>query len=213
MASDEPMPSRSPSPAAPPPIPTTPGPRATALQKLYTDAIAHILKTCSHANFASCFPTPAATVPGSIKLLHENFTTKLGESMRKEFESVLAERDVIPALNELDRVVEDARRRKAQAEQENGRAERPVPAHTLPPRTLYISRLAPTLKTYAAQVHARQVELSEENVEVMERVKKQREEMRRLVEGLEGVVRDLNGSVEVLGGLEGNRDGSEGLRS
>jgi kinetochore protein NNF1 len=120
---------RSPSPAPPPPVATAPGPRATALQKLYADAIAHVLKTCSYNNFASCFPTPANEVPGSIKHLHEQFNDRLGSNMRTNFEDILTERNVVPSLNELDALIEDAKKRKAKAEEEaNGQPiQAPIP--------------------------------------------------------------------------------------
>ena len=106
-------PSRTPTP----PLATAPGPRASALQKLYADAIAHILYSgCSYANFSACFPTPASKVPESLKLLHEQFTAKLGEGMRREFEAIVEEREVVRGLNGLDGLVEDARRRKGRGE-------------------------------------------------------------------------------------------------
>lgn len=119
--------SRSPSPASRPPIPAAPGPRATALQKLYSDAIAHVLKTCSYTNFSACFPTPAHQVPGSFKLLHEQFVEKLGDSMKREFDGILEERRVVPALNELDGLVEEARRRKQKAAEGSGDGAAPTP--------------------------------------------------------------------------------------
>lgn len=119
------QPSRSPSPASRPPIAAAPGPRATALQKLYSDAIAHVLKTCSYNNFSAGFPTPAQQVPGSFKLLHEQFVEKLGDSMRREFDGILEERGVVASLNELDGLVEEARRRKEKGAEEGGDA--PVP--------------------------------------------------------------------------------------
>jgi kinetochore protein NNF1 len=109
--------SRSASPEIRPPIASTPGPRATALQKLYSDAIAHVLKTCSYSNFSSCFPTPAREVPQSLRLLHEQFTEKLDHSMRREFDSLLEDRHVVPSLNELDGLIEEARRRKGKAKE------------------------------------------------------------------------------------------------
>lgn len=120
---------RSPSPAPPPPVATAPGPRATALQKLYADAIAHVLKTCSYNNFASCFPTPAKEVPDSMRHLHEQFTTRLGDVMKMNFEQILTERNVVPSLNELDALIEDAKKRKAKAEEEsNGQSvQAPIP--------------------------------------------------------------------------------------
>ncbi|KXS96201.1 hypothetical protein AC578_2818 [Pseudocercospora eumusae] len=206
--------SRSPSPIEPPPTPSAPGPRATALQKLYHDAITHILKTCNYTNFSSCFPTPARQVPGSVKLLHEQFTEKLGESMRKEFDSILTERNVIPSLNELDRLIEDAKRRR----HSTAGTETPVPAHTLPARQLYLSHLAPTLGRFSKDMNARQEMLSRENEEVMERIRQQRHDIQRLLDGLENVVRDLNGSVEAMKPEETEklreemREADEGMR-
>ncbi|KAF2210941.1 hypothetical protein CERZMDRAFT_44535 [Cercospora zeae-maydis SCOH1-5] len=189
--------SRSPSPVGPPPTPSAPGPRATALQKLYNDAINHVLKTCSYTNFAACFPTPAREVPEAVKLLHEQFTHKFGEGMRREFESILADRNVVPSLNELDRLIEDARKRKAQA-LERGESTAPVPAHTLPARQLYISHLAPTLGEWDRTMRERQEMLGRENEAMMERVQQQRQDIKRLLDGLEDVVKDLNGSVAAL---------------
>lgn len=207
--------SRSPSPVQPPPTPAAPGPRASALQKLYADAVNHIIKTCSYTNFASCFPTPAKQVPGSVKLLHEQFTEKLGESMRKEFDSILDERNVVLSLNELDRLIEDAKRRKASTSADEGR---PVPAHTLPAKQLYISHLAPTLQMYQGQMKAREESLGEENQVLIEKILQQRKDIQSLVDGLEGVVKDLNGSVaamkpEEMDALrEENRDVDEAMR-
>jgi kinetochore protein NNF1 len=109
------IPSRSPSPVSKPPIPATPGPRASTLQKLYSDAISHVLKTCNYNNFSACFPTATQNVPGTMKYLHEQFTDKLGESMRVNFEGILEDRHVVSSLNELDGLIEDARRRKGKA--------------------------------------------------------------------------------------------------
>jgi kinetochore protein NNF1 len=205
---------RSPSPAHPPPTPSAPGPRATALQKLYNDAINHVLRVCNYNNFASCFPTPAAQVPSAVKNLHEQFTAKLGDVLRREFEGILFDRNVVPSLNELDRVVEEARRRKAAAVADaaakgdggDGVAvQKPIPPHTLPARQLYISHLAPSLAMYQAQMNERQESLSKENAELAERILRQRAEIGRLLGGLESVVRDLSGSVTAL--QEGTEEG------
>lgn len=51
-----------------------------------------------------------------MRLMHEQFTEHLGQSMRKEFEAILEERRVVGCLNELDGLVEEARRRKAKGE-------------------------------------------------------------------------------------------------
>lgn len=113
---------RSASPTPPPPVETTPGPRATALQRLYADATTHVLKTCSYNTFAHCFPTPARARPESLKDLHAQFTTSLGKSMRANFDDILEERDVVRSLNELDRLINEAKKRRSQSGVEPGRS-------------------------------------------------------------------------------------------
>ena len=171
--------SRSPSPSHPPPTASAPGPRAAAIQKLYADAIAHILRTCSYNNFASCFPTAAARVPGSVADLHRQFITHLGSSLAQNFEVILEDRKVVQSLNELDRLIDEARRRKASGIQpgsgiapegeETGSAQNvqgSVPLHTLPAQKLYLSHLAPTLEQYAIEMRVQQEALDAENQEV-----------------------------------------------
>ncbi|KAK5126624.1 hypothetical protein LTR85_009558 [Meristemomyces frigidus] len=188
---------RSPSPTPHPPTASAPGPRATALQKLYADAISHVLKTCNYPNFAACFPTPAQEVPGSMKALHEQFTEKLGEQLRGNFEEILAERGVVGSLNELDGLVEEARRRKGRAQGE-GEGGVPTPPHTLPAQQLYLSHLAPTLSAHSTEMKARQSALQAENADILARVLQQRKEISALVQGLENVVADLDASVAAL---------------
>jgi kinetochore protein NNF1 len=75
------------------------------------------LKTCNYNNFSGCFPTAARHVPGSLKFLHDQFTEKLGESMRKEFEAILEDRHVVSSLNELDGLIEEAKKRKGKSKE------------------------------------------------------------------------------------------------
>ncbi len=78
-------PSRRDSPTPPPPVAESPGPRATALQRVFAEALAHTLKTCSYKNFAACFPTPAQHVPESLQDLWRNFTQQLEERCKVGF--------------------------------------------------------------------------------------------------------------------------------
>ena len=45
-------------------------------------------------------------------MLHEQFTEKLGDSMRREFDAIVEDRHVVGSLNELDGLIGEARRRK-----------------------------------------------------------------------------------------------------
>jgi kinetochore protein NNF1 len=108
----------SPSPPPPAPIPLTPGPRATRLQDIYSKALRATLKSNSYENFASCFPTPSRHVPASLESVHRQLNAKLEEGATAEFDEIIKERDVIKGLNELDRLVGEARRRQNQGESE-----------------------------------------------------------------------------------------------
>jgi hypothetical protein len=129
MAESEPNiqqpPAASPSPPPPAPIPQAPGPRASRLHQVFDQALARTLRANSYANFASCFPTPARHVPASLESVWRQLNAKLEESAKAEFEEIIAEREVVPHLNELDRLVGEARARREQ-EGENGDSERTV---------------------------------------------------------------------------------------
>lgn len=114
---------------AAPPVAASPGPRAAQLIKLYNDAIAHTLKACNYDNFAACFPTTAKNVPDALQGLHKDFVERLDQHCKSEFEAIMRERNVIPSLNDLDRLIEDARRRKAKAEEHanGGSVKAPTP--------------------------------------------------------------------------------------
>lgn len=103
---------RSPSPPPQPPVAQTPGPRAAQFQKLFSDALNHTLRICSYSKFSSCFPTPAKYAPQTLTSIWEQITSKVEASARKEFEDIMIERDVIAGLNELERLVAEARSRK-----------------------------------------------------------------------------------------------------
>lgn len=98
--------------------PLKPGPRASRLQDVYEKALLATLKANSYDNFAACFPTPARHVPASLASVHRQLNAKLEESAKSEFAEILRERDVVRKLNDLDRLVGEARMRKQKAEEE-----------------------------------------------------------------------------------------------
>lgn len=113
--------SRSPSP----PVALTPGRLATQLQEVFNRALAHTTKTCSYNNFAACFPTPAARRPDVLQSVWQQIIGKIEVKARNEFEGIMGERDVVKGLNELELLVQEAKRRKETWEKEGG--EKPVP--------------------------------------------------------------------------------------
>lgn len=56
--------------------------------------------------------------------VHEQFTTKIGASAHDEFAAIMENRDVVASLNALDALVDEARKRKARAEEKGEDAKR-----------------------------------------------------------------------------------------
>ncbi|KAE8144847.1 Nnf1-domain-containing protein [Aspergillus avenaceus] len=180
----------SPSPPPPAPVPVTPGPRATVLQKTYNQALLRTLKANSYANFSGCFPTPAKHVPASLESVWRQLNAKLEEGARAEFEDIIRERDAVGQLNELDRLMGEARHRR-----DHGQGESDVAPHTLTPEELYHARLSPHLQEARAALHTRIASTQQENEALSQRVQSQRLEIERLLSNLESVVADLGGAA------------------
>ncbi|KAL4801567.1 Nnf1-domain-containing protein [Aspergillus unguis] len=189
---------QSPSPPPRPPIAQTPGPRVTRLQEIYAQALARTLRANSYANFAACFPTPAKYVPASLEGVWRQLNAKLEESAKAEFEEILVERDAIAQLNELDRLVGEARVRRENGngnEGENGEEEEKTPPHTLPPDELFRAHLTPQLEKTKGLLDDKIQATEAENVELAQKVQAQRAEIELLLAGLESVVADVEGAA------------------
>ncbi|KAJ5796744.1 uncharacterized protein N7518_005284 [Penicillium psychrosexuale] len=187
-------PAASPSPPPPAPIPQSPGPRASRLNQVFEQALARTLRANSYANFAGCFPTPARHVPASLEGVWRQLNAKLEANAKAEFDDIVAERDAVSHLNELDRLVGDARARR---EQEGGNAEgqeRTV-AHTLGAEDLYRAHLTPYLQEAQSTLNARLEATHAENAELAQTVQAQRLEIERLLSHLGLVVSDIEGAA------------------
>ncbi|GAB7357740.1 hypothetical protein MBLNU459_g0395t1, partial [Dothideomycetes sp. NU459] len=116
------------------------------------------------------------------------------------FDIVLKERAVVPALNDLDRLVEDARKRRARAEEQAGGqpVKAPVPPHTLPPSSLYLSHLAPSLIEQRTALEARLATAQSENADLLQTVLQQRRDVEALLSGLDTIVADIDASNAAL---------------
>lgn len=101
-----------PSNAAQPTGSQVPGPRASRLIQVFDQALARTLRANSYSNFASCFPTPARHVPASLESVWRQLNAKLEESAKSEFEEIIEEREAVAHLNELDRLVNEAKARR-----------------------------------------------------------------------------------------------------
>ncbi|EOD52752.1 putative mind kinetochore complex component nnf1 protein [Neofusicoccum parvum UCRNP2] len=192
--------SRSPSPAPAPPVAESPGPRAAALERIFAQALDATVKRCSYANFAACFPTPAHYVPENLDAFWRDFTGRVGDAATANFNQILAARNVVQSLNSLDTLVQDAKKRKEQAEAKanGGPIEPPTPPHTLPAQTLTLAHLQPFLSAQTQTLEFQLSKTQQANTQLLSEIEAQRAELAALVNGLEHVVRDLEGSVEML---------------
>ncbi|KAK4870158.1 hypothetical protein LT330_005212 [Penicillium expansum] len=187
-----PAPSPSPPPQAP--IPQSPGPRASRLNQVFEQALARTLRANSYANFAGCFPTPARHVPASLEGVWRQLNAKLEANAKAEFDDIVAERDAVAHLNELDRLVGDARARREQEGEKAEGQERTV-AHTLGAEDLYKAHLTPYLQEAQSTLNARLEATHAENAELAQTVQAQRLEIERLLSHLGLVVSDIEGAA------------------
>ncbi|EPS34189.1 hypothetical protein PDE_09153 [Penicillium oxalicum 114-2] len=177
----------------------TPGLRASRLHQVFDQALARTLRANSYANFAGCFPTPAKHVPASLESVWRQLNAKLEESAKAEFEEILAEREAVAHLNELDRLVSEAKERRERDKQvgENGgtRGGPGNPPHTLGAEELYKAHLTPYLEE--AQVNLKQTleETHAQNTALAQTVQAQRREIEQLLASLESVVGDIEGAA------------------
>ncbi|OQE25972.1 hypothetical protein PENFLA_c007G04428 [Penicillium flavigenum] len=187
-------PAASPSPPPPAPISQTPGPRASRLSQVFEQALARTLRANSYANFAGCFPTPARHVPASLEGVWRQLNAKLEANAKAEFDDIIAERDAVAHLNELDRLVGDARARK-EREGENAEGQERIVAHTLGAEDLYKAHLTPYLQEAQSTLHARLEATHAENAGLAQTVQAQRLEIERLLSHLGLVVSDIEGAA------------------
>lgn len=107
-------------PPASPPLPTphkpvAPGPRAARLQEAYAKVLKRTLAQLRWDNFAGCYPTVARRSEGVLRQVQTQMVDKLGDKCEREFDNIMASRQVVPKLNELEGLIGDASRRRNDA--------------------------------------------------------------------------------------------------
>ncbi|KAI8671564.1 hypothetical protein NCS57_00631900 [Fusarium keratoplasticum] len=184
---------------ASPPLPqrhtaVTPGPRAARLQELYSRSLRKTLGKIGWENVAGCYPTVAKRAEGVLRQVQGQMVEKLGEKCEKEFESILVTRQVVPKLNDLESLISDASRRRAESTSET----QPTPPHLLPPSAILAAHMTPSLTAHQSQLNARLQTTQSQNALLHDEVRRQRDEIRSLLEALEAVVADVQGANDAL---------------
>ncbi|KKK23104.1 spindle pole protein [Aspergillus rambellii] len=169
-------------------ISPSPPPAAPIAQRPALASRASSKSTNKHS-LARSAQTPTRTSP--------RLNAKLEESAKAEFEDILAERDAVRQLNELDRLVGEAklRRDSGMDDRGEGAVDGNIAPHTLPPEELFKAHLTPHLEK-SRQVLDAKIEATEaQNIELAQKVQGQRAEIERLLVGLEAVVADVEGAA------------------
>ncbi|KAI8677264.1 hypothetical protein LRP88_09702 [Fusarium phalaenopsidis] len=184
---------------ASPPLPqrhtaVAPGPRAARLQELYSRSLRKTLGKIGWENVAGCYPTVAKRAEGVLRQVQGQMVEKLGEKCEKEFESILVTRQVVPKLNDLESLISDASRRRAESTSET----QPTPPHLLPPSAILAAHMTPSLTAHQSQLNARLQTTQSQNALLHDEVRRQRDEIRSLLEALEAVVADVQGANDAL---------------
>lgn len=187
--------SASPSPPPSAPTSTVPGPRATALHKIYTSALKATLSSNSYANFSSCFPTPAKYCPTALEGVWKQLNNRLEEECTKDFEKICIERNVVQTLNGWDQAVEDAKIRKAEAPDDQFP---PRALHTFSGQELYDAQVIPFLLDSEAQLKSSLLQTQNSNSEAMDEIRRQRDEIAQLLSGLETLTQDVESAAKIL---------------
>ncbi|RBR11099.1 hypothetical protein FVER53590_05398 [Fusarium verticillioides] len=177
-------------PPASPPLPqrhtaVTPGPRAARLQELYARSLKKTLGKIGWDNVAGCYPTVAKRAEGVLRQVQGQMVDKLGEKCEKEFDNIMVSRQVVPKLNDLESLISDASRRRADP-------------HLLPPSAILAAHLTPALTAHQSQLNARLQTTQSQNALLYDEVRRQREEIRALLGTLEAVVADVRGANDAL---------------
>ncbi|CUS07041.1 unnamed protein product [Tuber aestivum] len=179
------------------------GVRATALRNIFTAALDRSIKTCSYENFAACFPTPARRAPEVLRNAWEQMCGFWESSAKREYETILKERNVVAGLNALDELTREAEERKAKAAPGEVAVSYLPPScsafpSTLPPVTILTAQLTPLLLAAQKEVAGKIEVVQGSNTELMGKIEAQRREIEELVKMLEGRLGMLDGAVEVV---------------
>ncbi|KAK4123376.1 Nnf1-domain-containing protein [Parathielavia appendiculata] len=175
--------------------PPAPGPRAARLQALFASTAKHTLDKINKDNFAACFPTVAAKAPHTLEFVQRQMVERLGGLWNKEFETIMANRQVVARLNELEALVADATRRRMDSTDPSSP---PVAPHTLPAATILQAHLRPHLQTHRTRLTTLLQTTRSANAQLWDEIQSQRAEMEALVADVEKAVHDMDGANELL---------------
>ncbi|KAL7921990.1 Nnf1 domain-containing protein [Trichoderma austrokoningii] len=197
MQTDDAPETQTPAQQPPPPTaaPIIPGPRATRFQELYAQSLKRTLAKLKWDNVAACYPTVASRAEPVLKQVQAQMAEKLAEKCEREFESILAARQVVPKLNDLESLVADATHRRISSAPD---APKPTPPHLLPAKDILAAHLAPFLASHQSLLNAKLQTAQSHNAILYEQIRAQRAEIEALLDSLDAAVGDVRSANAAL---------------
>lgn len=141
---------------------TTHGPRATKLEEVLDRAVHQTMRACAYEKLETCFPTLARTDGETLRHAGEQVTAFMTDSCRAEFAKILKDRAVPERLDELDRIIGDARARK-----ESGEPAFEDPSE-MSPEAVLRAHLLPLKRQELADLHVKLAQLQAHNADALE---------------------------------------------
>ena len=167
------------------------GPRALKLQEILQTSLRQTLRACSYEKLESCFPTLAKNDPETLKHAREQVIDFLTKACQSEFEKIIAERDATKRLNELDQLINDARRRKEEGQSPNDSTT------DLSPSSLLRAHMVPVKRQELASLNNAINTLQRQNAEGLTTIDEQRQRIEQQSKTLRSALQTLESSETI----------------
>ncbi|KKF97105.1 Nnf1 [Ceratocystis platani] len=150
---------------------------------------------------AACYPTIAANAPNLLRDVRNTMVARLQERCHKEFDKIMASRQVVPKLNELENLVSEAASRRVVGDGVGESAQPPIPPHQLPAEAIVAAHISRPLAAQRSQLNARLQNSQALNERLYAEIEAQRSEIEGLLSVLERTLADVDGANSLLAGV------------
>ncbi|OZJ06940.1 hypothetical protein BZG36_00110 [Bifiguratus adelaidae] len=165
------------------------GPRAKKLRQILAKSVDMTLQNVSYDKLAQCFPQLHRDAPESLKAAHEQVNLFLMSTIEEEFETIIRTRELMGRLNELDRLIEEAKAGSAR----NG-AYNP---DKVTPEASVRSQMVPLKRMELQRLRNELFRTEAENKDLMKEVKQRKEEASEATKVLKTLTDDFDKAVQI----------------
>ncbi|KAI9286222.1 Nnf1-domain-containing protein [Umbelopsis sp. AD052] len=177
------------------------GKRATKLNMLFEKYVERIIQSVSYAKFAICFSELDEQQHEALVMAHQQVCEYLEKSIREDFHSIVAERQLVEKLNELDKLVEEAKRSSNTVE-----AKRSGAGIVIEPEQALRARSIPLKQAELERLRKQHAELQGQNQHLMKSIVNQRDQLAGLCNNVSQSLGQFEQAVETASVLADSRD-------